>query len=239
MANDTSFSSGLASSLTNSLLGSALASGISGLINSNAISSAQAQQAAAEQQAQSTLAGIYQNQLNAVAPYQQTGQTGLAGLNANAPYFQHQFNNADLYAGLAPNYQFQLAQGQGANQNAANVGGGALSGNTLQGLQNYTQNFAQGAYQNAFNNYQTQRNNIYNSLSGIAGLGTSANQQAIAAGTGYGQQSANLTTGIAAAQAGATTAQAQNTSNTLNSLASNYTLSQLLGNSASSAATNL
>jgi hypothetical protein len=213
-------------------LGSAAVQGIGGLLTGNAISSAQAQQQAAANQAQNTLSGIYSGLNQQIAPYQQTGQQGLTGLQNNLGYFQNQFNNQDLNAQLAPNYDFMLQQGQMANQRAANVGGGALSGNTLQGLNQYTQNYAQNAYQNAFNNYQTQRTGIYNSLAGIAGLGTSANQQAVAAGSQYGNQATNLATGIAAANAGATVGQAQNTSNTLSNLTNNLTLASLLGQKA-------
>jgi len=96
------------------------------------------------------------------------------GQGVGSGYLQHQFNAEDLKAGLAPNYDFMLQQGQMANQRQANVGGGAIGGNALQGLQDYTQNYAGNAYQNAFTNYQNQRTNIYNTLAGIAGLGQNA-----------------------------------------------------------------
>lgn len=210
-------------------LGSGVAGVVGNTITGNAISNANATQQAAGQQAGTTLQNIYNQQLGFVQPYQAAGKQGLNLLGQNQDYLTHQFNAADLAAGLAPNYDFMLQQGQMANQRAANVGGGALSGNTLQGLQQYTQNYAGNAYQNAFNNYQAQRQNIYNTLSGIAGLGQTANQQAIGAGTGYGQQQTALTTGLAAAQAGATVGQAQNTSNLISNLANNVTLASLLG----------
>ena len=112
-----------------------------------------------------------------------------------------------------------MKQGQGQAQNAANVGGGLLSGNTLQGLNTYTQNYAQGAYQNAFTNYQTQRNNIYNTLAGQAGFGANANQQLSTLGGGLANTYSNLTTGLAASAAGQQVANAQNNTNLLSSLA--------------------
>ena len=225
---------GLLNTLTNTPLGTATLLGagtnlLSNLATNNAISNAASNQAAAAQQAGSTLKDIYNQQLGFVQPYQQLGTQGVNAISANMPYLQHQFNAADLQAGLAPNYDFMLQQGQMANQRAANMGGGAIGGNALQGLNKFTQDYAGNAYQNAFNNYQTQRQNIYNTLSNIAGLGQTANQQAIGAGTGYGQQQTALTTGLAAAQAGANVAQAQNTSNTLNNIANNVTLASLLG----------
>lgn len=224
----------LLSKLTdNPLTTAAVVNSAAGLINNqntkNAINSALNTQLAAGQQAGSTLKDIYNQQLGFTQPYQQAGQVGLNLLGQNQDYLTHQFNAADLAAGLAPNYNFMLQQGQMANQRAANVGGGALGGNALQGLQKFTQDYAGNAYQNAFNNYQTQRQNIFNTLSNIANMGQTANQQAIGAGLGYGQQQTNLATGLAAAQAGATMGQSQNQANLIGNLANNVTLASLLG----------
>jgi len=205
-------------------LGQGVLSGIGGLSTNSAISAGQAAQQAAAEKSLGTLKDIYGTNMAAIAPYQQAGQGALTQINQQMPYLTHQFDANDLNAQLAPNYQFMLGQGQMANQRAANVGGGALSGNTLTGLNRYTQDYAGNAYQNAFNNYNTQRSNIYNTLSGIAGLGTSANAQGIGAGSTYGQNVTNLNTGLAAAQAGANVGQAQNTSNTLSNIGNAATL---------------
>jgi len=205
-------------------IGSGLGSLVTGNNTSNAITAAQNIQNQAAGTSQSTLKDIYNQQLAFTKPYQDVGVQGANALSSNLPYFQHQFNVNDLNTNLAPNYQFQLGQGQMANQRAANVGGGALSGNTLTGLNRYTQDYAGNAYQQAFNNYDTQRKGIYNTLSGIAGIGNTANQQAIGAGNTYGTNTANLTTGLAAAQAGATMAQSQNQTNSLNNIINNAAL---------------
>jgi hypothetical protein len=95
----------------------------------------------------------------------------------------HTFNNADLNSQLAPNYQWQLQQGLGATNQAFNVAGGGS--NMVNAADIFAQNYAGNAYQNAFNNYQTQNNNIYNRLAGIANLGTTATGQNIQAGGQY------------------------------------------------------
>ena len=224
--------SGLASGLTPAqmvLLGSGALNALTGANTNSAIASGQAAQQAAAEKSLGTLKDIYGTNMAAVAPYQQAGQGALNQINQQMPYLTHQFDANDLNSQLAPNYQFMLGQGQMANQRAANVGGGALSGNTLQGLNKYTQDYAGNAYQNAFNNYNTQRNNIYNTLSGIAGMGQTANAQGIGAGNTYGTNVTNLNTGLAAAQAGANVAQAQNTSNTISNLGNSAFLASLLG----------
>ena len=200
---------------------------------------------------------LYNQQVGYQNPYQDIGRAGSQGLLANQDYLTRQFTNADLNANLAPNYAFQLGQGQMANQRAANMGGGALSGNALQGLQRYTQDYAGGAYQNAFNNFNTQRQNIYNTLSGMANIGTtSAGQlaglgntygsnmgslasnygsnltqgygQGIGAANAYGLNTANLATGIGSALAGNAVAGGANTANALNTLGNTALLGSMI-----------
>lgn len=129
----------------------------------------------------------------------QTGDTSLGGINQGQ--FNHQFNAQDLQTNLAPNYQWQLDQGLGALQNSQAGKSGLVSGNAMRGLNDYAQNFASNAYQNAFNNYNTQQSNIFNRLSTIAGLGSaSANNNAgVGAQTGAGMANSMIAGGQAQA----------------------------------------
>lgn len=144
------------------------------------------------------------NQIGSMLPgtYQQyDAQGNPTGTGSGSGYLTQQFTNQDLNANLAPNYAFQLGQGQGATRNLANASGGLIGGNALQGMQDYTQNFAGNAYQNAFANFQGQRSNIYNTLAGIAGIGQTGQTATNQAAQNYGINNANLATGAAAAQA--------------------------------------
>jgi hypothetical protein len=143
-------------------------------------------------------------------------------------YLTKQFGPADLAAGLAPNYDFMLQQGQMANQRAANVGGGAIGGNALQGLQNYTQNYAGNAYQNAFNNFTNQRTGIYNTLAGIAGIGQTGQNATNTAAQNATNAQTQLGVGSAAAQAAGQIGTATGYGNALAGLGSGLTLSALL-----------
>ena len=211
----------------------ALGTGAAGLFN--AASTREAMQAglgaqqAATAASQNTLSNIYNQQLGYQAPYQAAGVGAVNQLAGMNPYLTHQFNAADLQAGLAPNYDFMLQQGQQANQRAANVGGGALGGNALTGLNQYTQNYAGNAYQNAFNNYQTQRTGIYNTLAGIAGIGQQANTGAGTAGQAYSTGTVGLNTGLANATAASMLGQSQATSGGISNLANTAFLATLLG----------
>ena len=111
------------------------------------------------------------------------------------------FSAADLKSNLAPNYDFMLGQGQTATNNLANLSGGVISGNALKGINDYTQNYAQNAYQQAYNNYNTNQSNIFNRLSSIAGLGENASAQTgtIGSNTANGVSSALQNAGTATA----------------------------------------
>ena len=140
---------------------------------------------------------------NQQAPWRQAGQNALSQIADMNPQFTHQFNASDLNSNLAPNYQFQLQQGQGAVKNLANSTGGLIGGNALKGIEDYTQNYAANAYQQAYNNYSNNQTNIFNRLSSIAGLGQTANESTANAGTAATQASNNyLTSGAAASAAG-------------------------------------
>jgi hypothetical protein len=112
--------------------------------------------------------------------------------NAESDYLTHQFNAQDFQNGIDPGYAWRLKMGQDQASRQANLGGGAISGNSLAGLQDYTQGQASQEYGNAFNRYQTQRGNIYNTLASIAGLGQTSLGQTTQAGTQAGSNLASL-----------------------------------------------
>jgi len=150
------------------------------------------------------------------------------GAGTGSDYLTHQFNAADLKAGLAPNYDFMLGQGQETTNRMANVGGGLIGGNALTGLDRYTQDYAGNAYQNAFTNYQNQRTNIYNTLAGIAGIGQNAYNTSAQTGTQAANTVGNTIQGIGQAQASGTVGAANALTGGIQNVANQYYLSQLL-----------
>jgi len=220
----------------------------SSLISSNAAQQAAQIQAAAAQGQQQLQGQIFNTQNAQNAPARATGYGALnqigqlgsgqytqfdasgnpIGTGVGSGYLTNQFSNQDLNANLAPNYAFQLQQGQQALANQQNAAGGLVSGNTLKAMQDYTQNFAGNAYQSAFNNYQTQRGNIYNTLASIAGLGQTAQNASNTLATNYGTNVANLATGSAAAQAAGLVGSANAFSTGAQNIGNAYMLSNLL-----------
>ena len=226
----------------------------SSLLGANAAQNAAKIQAAAAQGQQQLQGQIFNTQNQQLAPARATGYGALnnigqlnsgqytqfdangnpIGTGVGSGYLTNQFNNTDLNANLAPNYAFQLGQGQQALANQQNATGGLVGGNTLKAMQDYTQNFAGNAYQNAFANYQGQRTNIYNTLASIAGLGQTAQGQSNTLATNYGTNTANLATGAAAAQAAGTVGAANAYGSGLQNIGNAYMLNSLLGPSQSS-----
>ena len=213
---------------------------VSCLISGNAATDAAKTQAQAGAAAQQQLLGIGQNVSGMYTPYQQTGQLGLNNLNqmANSGYLTNQFNNQDLNANMAPNYAFQLGQGQQTNLAGANATGGLVGGNAMKGLQDYTQNYAGTAYQNAFNNYNTQRTNLYNQNAGLAGIGQNAVTGSANAQLGVGTQISNITQGIGNAQAAGQIGQANAYGGALSNAGNTAALYGILGNQANAVTNN-
>jgi hypothetical protein len=208
---------------------------VSGLIGAHAAQSAADTQANAANNAAATQLQMFNTINDQNAPYRQAGQTALGRLtsmtsNPSDPNsLTHRFNTSDLNANLAPNYAFMLTQGQDAINNQNSVSNGLVSGNALKGLEDYTQNTAQSAYQQAFNNYNAQQTNIFNRLSNIAGLGQTANQTTANAGTTAAGNAGSAQMAAGAAQAAGTVGSANALTGGLSNVGNYYMLNNLTG----------
>ena len=175
--------------IATAIIGSAVLGGISSANQASAATDAAQIQANAATAGQQLQQQNFQNLSPNFTPYMQTGAAGLAGLNAAMPSLTQMpesykpFTAADLQSNLAPNYQFMLNQGLGAQSQALNVGGGGSNINTAN--TKFAEDYASNAYQNALTNYQTQQaqqfsqdqtaqSNIFNRLSSVAGIGQNA-----------------------------------------------------------------
>lgn len=255
-----------ASSLLNTLTGTplgqattigALGSLLQGYLGSNAANTAAQIQANATQNAINQMTGVYNQTSAQNAPYRGLGYQAANAISGLLPgqgqqydamgnptgtatgsgYLTQQFTPEAFATGIDPGYAFRLQQGQMANQRAGNVGGGALSGNVLKGLQDYTQGAASQEYQNAFNRFQTQRQNIYSNLANIAGIGQTSQGQQNQLASNLAQTTAQMNVGNAAAQAAGQIGQANAYGNAIGSIGNAVTLAGLLGQKGNVAAT--
>ena len=150
--------------------------------------------------------------------YQQYDQNGQPTTMAQGNgYLTAQPTMNDLTT-LMPNYEFGLKQGMGQFNAGLNAAGGAVSGNAIQGGQQFAQDYAGNSLNNAFNQYQANRSNvasnIYNASNiGAGGVATQAN-----AGTGTASNVTSTLGSIGNAQAAATMGSANAYSGALNSI---------------------
>jgi len=200
---------------------------LGGGIGALAARSAANTQANASNNATAATLGMFNTINQQQAPWRQAGANALGTIGQMQPYFNHQFDANDLKTNLAPNYDFMLKQGLGATSNAMNLQTG-WSGNTLKGINDYAQNYAGNAYQNAFNNYTANQSNIFNRLASIAGLGQQANTSTAQAGTSAAQTAAGSMQNAGAAQAAGTVGMSNALSGGINNAASWYALPQIL-----------
>jgi hypothetical protein len=191
----------------------------SGYMQSQAARSAAQTQADAAARAQGQLLATGSEAADLYNPYTSKGITALNKMSTD-PYFTQQFTNQDLNANLAPNYDFQLRQGQQANMMASNATGGMVGGNAQKALQDYTQNYAGNAYQKAFENFNQQRQNIYGNLKTVSDYGMTGTQGQANAMLGTGTNIANVGIGASNAVASSQMAQGQIAGNTISGIAS-------------------
>lgn len=211
------------------IIGSAAIGAIGASKQASAAKSAAATQAAAADRAMAQEMAMYEQSREDLAPYRELGYTALGDIESRIPFFTSQFGDEQLAQYLDPSMAFRQRLGTQATERMANVGGGALSGNTLRALNEFGQNLASTEYANAFNRFQTERGNIYNTLANIAGMGQQSVNTGVEAGQNLAAQQTGLLTGQAAAQAAGQVGAANAYAGALGNIGSSLFLPSLLG----------
>jgi len=200
----------------------------SSVIGSKAAKSAANTQAAAADRAMAQELAMYEQSREDLGPYRELGYTALEDIEKRIPFFTSQFGDQQLQQYLDPSMAFRMKYGTQATERLANVGGGALSGNTMRALQEFGQDLASTEYGNAFNRFQTERSNIYNTLANIAGMGQQSVNTGVQAGQNLAAQQTGLMTGQAAAQAAGQVGSANAYSNALGNIGNMAFLSSIM-----------
>lgn len=189
---------------TAALVGGAI-SGIgsiaSGIMGSNAADQAAQTQAAAAGNATALQEQIYQTNLGLLSPFVAAGQTGVNNLVGRLSSLTTPFQPTQAQLAATPGYQFTLQQGLQATQNAYAAQGLGSSGSALKGAANYAEGLAGTTYQQQFQNYLAQNQQIFNMLSNLSQQGISAGGALAGVGVQAGQGISNTLTSGAAAQA--------------------------------------
>jgi hypothetical protein len=177
---------------------------VTGYMGAQAAKGAARTQADAAGRAMDQERAMYEQSREDLAPYRESGYTALKDIEGMKPFLTAQFGPDQFSQYLDPSMAFRQKIGTQATERMANVGGGAISGNTLRALTDYGQNLASTEYGSAFNRFQTERGNIYNTLANIAGMGQGAVNTGVRAGESFAAGQTGLITGQAAAQAAGT-----------------------------------
>jgi hypothetical protein len=158
-----------------------------------------------------------------LAPYRTAGSTAIGQLSAgtvNGGDFNRDFTLDDFVKD--PGYQFRMNEGSRALQGANAATLGVQNGRTMRELTRYGQDYGSGEYSNAYNRFNADRNTRFNRLATIAGVGQTATNTGVAAGTANSNSVADLTLDRANAQAAGRVGQANAYGQGLESLANYY-----------------
>lgn len=158
------------------------------------------------------------------APYRATGERGANLYNqlADTGYLTAQPSMNDLTR-LMPNYRFNLEQGLGQLNSQLNAAGGMVSGNAIQGAQQFAQGYAGNALNDAFNQYQANRTNVVSNVNALTNVGQQANATTATAASGATANASNMLSSIGNAQAAGTMGAANAYASGLNNI-SNYAM---------------
>ena len=128
------------------------------------------------------------------------GDTGAAGYGRYAKDFSMQDYQQD------PGYAFRLSEGLKQLGSQARAQGGAGGGRTMMGMQNYAQGLASQEYGNAFNRYQTNRQNQLAPLGSLMSSGQAAAVGQAGQAGQYGANASNMLSQMGVNTGGATLA---------------------------------
>jgi hypothetical protein len=167
--------------------GSALLGFLGSQNQASAARSAADLQAQAAQRAQDQQMQMFTTLNEQQRPYREAGYGALGKIGEMLPQFTKTFGPEDLKANLAPNYEFMRQQGLGATAQGANVASPGSNVDLAKTI--FAENYAKGGYQDALTNFRNQQTDIFNRLSGIAGIGQTAQGSSQALGS---QTAANI-----------------------------------------------
>jgi hypothetical protein len=211
----TAIGAGLGYGIGGTLTGAAIGASIGGTIGGSMAQAKAAKQSAQMQSDAARYAADIQKEMFDIQnlqqkPYREAGYGALTRINQLLPGLTKPITREEIL-GL-PGYQFGIEQGTGAARQTMNVGGGGS--NVDRSAQKFAIDYTLGT---AMPQVIAQRQNIYNTLAGIAGVGQTAQGQVSQMGqnvaSNIGQAAIGGATAYGAGQIGAANALAQGYSN--------------------------
>jgi hypothetical protein len=174
-------------------------------MQSSAAKSAASTQAGATQYASDVQRQMFETINEQQKPYREAGYGALTRIGEMLPSLTAPVSREEILN--LPGYQFAIEQGVGASRQNMNVGGGGS--NVDRAAQKFALDYTLGT---AMPQVIAQRQNIYNTLAGVAGIGqtgqTQVNQAGTTAAGNIGQAAIGGATAIGAGQVGSANAYA-------------------------------
>lgn len=230
------------------LLDAALIGGgslLGGILGSSAASEAAQAQAAAARYAADLQYKQYLQQREDYEPFRQAGilsqnelskRLGIGTAGAGTAEYGallRPFSMADYQQD--PGYQFRLKEGLKQLQSSAAARGGALSGATQRGVQNFAQGLASQEYGNAYDRYTGRQRDVYNMLSGQQAVGERTTTQLGQAGQNYANQAGEYAVQAGNARASGYVGAANAWNNALGQIGNMYMINKMMTSSVPSA----
>lgn len=162
------------------------ASVVSGMMGSSAAKRAGRAQAAATREATALQRQMYNTTRNDLAQYRDVGSKYTGELDKAMPELTKSFTMSDF--NKDPGYDFRMAEGAKALERSAAARGGLMGGAAGKAMARYGQDYASNEYSNAYNRFNSDRDQRYNKLSQLSSMGQNAAAQTGQASQNFANQ---------------------------------------------------
>lgn len=204
------------------------ASLVSGMMGSSAARRAGRQQAAAIREATALQRQMYNTTRSDLSQYRDVGGKYMGELDRNMPELTKSFTMSDF--NKDPGYDFRMAEGAKALERSAAARGGLMGGAAGKAMARYGQDYASNEYSNAYNRFNSDRDQRFSKLSSLANMGQSAAGMSGEAAKNYANSAGQMIMGGGDSRAASTIAGGNAWSNAIGQGLGAYAMSGGFGN---------
>jgi len=172
---------------------------VSGIMGSSAARRAGQAQAAAIREATALQREMYNTSRKDLSQYREVGGRYTGELDRSMPELTKSFTMSDF--NKDPGYDFRMEEGAKALERSASARGGLMGGAAGKAMSRYGQDYASNEYSNAYNRFNSDRDQRFSKLSNLANMGQSAAAGSAQAAQNFGEQAGKNIIGGGDAQA--------------------------------------
>lgn len=189
------------------------ASVVSGMMGSSAAKSGARAQARAIREATALQREMYNTTRKDLSQYRDVGSKYTGELDRAMPDLTKSFTMSDF--AKDPGYDFRMQEGAKALERSAAARGGLMGGAAGKAMARYGQDYASNEYSNAYNRFNSDRDQRYNKLSQLSSMGQNAAAGSAQAAQNYANSAGQMIVGGGNAQAASQIAGANAWSNAI------------------------